>query len=179
VTLTTNAGFEGAIYYLIHDMIIKAALFLLAGSIIRITGTTKLKKMGGLIKDYPLLGWMFFIATISLAGIPPLSGFIGKFLLVQGGLESESYTFVGVLLVSSLLVLYSAIKIFMSCFWGEPKLSSEHGKVSLKGILYPSAILLAVSVFLGLGAEAVIPYVSTAAQTLMDPSIYIQSVLKE
>ncbi|NGY92953.1 Na+/H+ antiporter subunit D [Bacillus megaterium] len=179
VTLTTKAGFEGAIYYLIHDMIIKAALFLLAGSIIRITGTTKLKKMGGLIKDYPLLGWMFFIATISLAGIPPLSGFIGKFLLVQGGLESESYTFVGVLLVSSLLVLYSAIKIFMSCFRGEPTLSSEHEKVSLKGILYPSAILLAVSVFLGLGAEAVIPYVSTAAQTLMDPSIYIQSVLKE
>ena len=67
----------------------------------------------------------------------------------------------------------------MSCFWGEPKLSSEHEKVSLKGILYPSAILLAVSVFLGLGAEAVIPYVSTAAQTLMDLSIYIQSVLKE
>ena len=71
VTLTTNAGFEGAIYYLIHDMIIKAALFLLAGSIVRITGTTKLKKMGGLIKDYPLLGWMFFIATISLAEFLP------------------------------------------------------------------------------------------------------------
>lgn len=179
ITLTTPAGIEGAIYYLIHDMIIKAALFLLGGAIIAITGTSKLKEMGGLIQRHPQLGWMFFVAVVSLAGIPPLSGFVGKFLLVQGGLESQSYTFVIVLLVSSLMVLYSAMKIFMNCFWRAPKLTEEQEKGSTKGILYPSAILLAISIFLGLGAEVVFPYISMAAETLMDPSIYIESVLKE
>lgn len=179
ITLTTQAGIEGAIYYLIHDMVIKAALFLLGGAIVAITGTAKLKKMGGLIKRHPKLGWMFFVAVVSLAGIPPLSGFVGKFLLVQGGLESQSYTFVTVLLVSSLMVLYSAMKIFMNCFWRAPKLTEEQEKGSTKGMLYPAAILLAISVFLGLGAEVVFPYISMAAETLMDPSIYIESVLKE
>ncbi|WP_110113723.1 Na+/H+ antiporter subunit D [Bacillus sp. CGMCC 1.16541] len=179
VTLTTPEGLAGSIYYLIHDMVIKGALFLLAGAIIVITGTSNIKNMGGLIKNHPQLGWMFFIATVSLAGIPPLSGFIGKFLLVQGGLESESYTFVAVLLVSSLLVLYSAMKIFMNCFWREPKLTAQEEKGTTKGLLYPSAILLAISVFLGVGAEFVYPYISMAAETLMDPSVYIQSVLKE
>ena len=89
---------------------------------------------------------MFFIATISLAGIPPLSGFIGKFLLVQGGLESESYTFVGVLLVSSLLVLFSAIKIFMSCFWGEPSFLLSMKKYPLKAFYtHPLSYLLFLS----------------------------------
>ncbi|OZT13175.1 Na+/H+ antiporter subunit D [Priestia aryabhattai] len=179
ITLTTQAGIEGAIYYLIHDMVIKAALFLLGGAIVAITGTAKLKEMGGLIKRHPKLGWMFFVAVVSLAGIPPLSGFVGKFLLVQGGLESQSYTFVTVLLVSSLMVLYSAMKIFMNCFWRAPKLTEEQEKGSTKGMLYPAAILLAISVFLGLGAEVVFPYISMAAETLMDPSIYIESVLKE
>ncbi|QCS51580.1 Na+/H+ antiporter subunit D [Priestia flexa] len=179
ITLTTPAGIEGAIYYLIHDMIIKAALFLLGGAIIAITGTSKLKEMGGLIQRHPQLGWMFFVAVVSLAGIPPLSGFVGKFLLVQGGLESQSYTFVIVLLVSSLMVLYSAMKIFMNCFWRAPKLTEEQEKGSTKGMLYPSATLLAISIFLGLGAEVVFPYISMAAETLMDPSIYIESVLKE
>ncbi|MBM7704647.1 Na+/H+ antiporter subunit D [Metabacillus iocasae] len=179
VTLSTPEGLAGSIYYLIHDMVIKGALFLLAGAIIVITGTSKIKDMGGLIKNHPQLGWMFFIATVSLAGIPPLSGFIGKFLLVQSGLESESYTFVAVLLVSSLLVLYSAMKIFMNCFWRAPKLTAREEKGSTKGLLYPSAILLAISIFLGVGAEFVYPYISMAAETLMDPSVYIQSVLKE
>ncbi|RAS87457.1 Na+/H+ antiporter subunit D [Priestia endophytica] len=179
VTLTTEAGVSGALYYLIHDMIIKAALFLLAGAMFTITGTHSAKKMGGLIKRHPLLGWMFFIAVISLAGIPPLSGFIGKFLLVQGAAESHSYLFMAILLLSSLVVLYSVIKVFIHAFWREPKLTAQEEKGSPKGLLLPIALLLALSVFLGVGAEMVSPYISDAAKTLMNPSIYIDAVLKE
>jgi multicomponent Na+:H+ antiporter subunit D len=179
VTLATAEGLTGAIYYLLHDMVIKGALFLLAGAMIVITGTSKIKEMGGLIKRHPLLGWMFFLAVIALAGIPPLSGFVGKLLLLQSGLRTENYTFVAILLISSLLVLYSVMKIFINCFWREPKLSAEQEKGSTKGLLYPSVILLILSIFMGVGAEWIYPYVAEAAQTLSDPSIYIHSVLKE
>src|SRR5699024_6580457 len=84
LAVASTTAFEGAIYYLVHDMIVKALLFLLAGTMIALTNSTKISEMSGLIRNYPLLGWMFFITMLSLAGIPPLSGFIGKVLVGQG-----------------------------------------------------------------------------------------------
>lgn len=169
----------GSIFYLIHDMIIKATLFLLVGTMIIITGTSNLKEMGGLIKHHPFLGWMFFISAVSLAGIPPLSGFIGKMLLVRGGLSTEHYIVAGLVVMSSLLVFYSVMKIFMNGFWRETKLTQEEEVGSTKGLLFPSAILLSASIMLGLGAEWFYPYVADATEVLLNPDIYIESVLKE
>ncbi|MFS0863705.1 Na+/H+ antiporter subunit D [Fredinandcohnia sp. 179-A 10B2 NHS] len=175
----TTTSLTGSIFYLIHDMIIKAALFLLVGAMVVISGTSNLKQMGGLIKNHPYLGWMFFIATISLAGIPPFSGFIGKLLIVQGGLHTEHYVLVAAILISSLLVLYSVMKIFINGFWGEVKLRKEEEKGNTRGLLFPIALLLSLSIALGFGAEWFYPYISQAAEVLTDPSLYIHAVLKE
>ncbi|OOR31847.1 Na+/H+ antiporter subunit D, partial [Bacillus cereus] len=111
-------GLSGSIFYIIHDMIIKAALFLLVGIMIKITGTNNLREISGLIKEYPFVGWTFFIAAISLAGIPPFSGFPGKLLLLQGAVKEGAYVGFAVILISSLLMLYSVMKIFIHGFWG-------------------------------------------------------------
>src|SRR5699024_11404856 len=58
-----DAGVSGALFYLSHDMIIKAGLFLLIGIIIKLTGTSNLRKMGGLMKTHASLGWMYLIAV--------------------------------------------------------------------------------------------------------------------
>ncbi|RKD24496.1 Na+/H+ antiporter subunit D [Ammoniphilus oxalaticus] len=179
----TSASLQGAIFYLLHDMIIKAALFLLGGAVIGIAGTSQLKRMGGLIRRHPLLGWLFFLAAIALAGVPPLSGFIGKLQLVQGGIQAQMYGIVGISLVSSLFVLYSVMKIFMNSFWGEtgesPIGGESQGGGALKGLLAPCAVLIGLSVVMGLGVEWMIPYIEAAAGTLLDPYIYIDAVLKE
>lgn len=72
VAQMNDNGMTGAMYYLMHDMIIKGALFLLIGIIITITGTSNLRKMGGLMTTHAPLGWTYLVAAFGLAGIPHL-----------------------------------------------------------------------------------------------------------
>lgn len=179
VSAMTTDSLTGSIFYLIHDMIIKASLFLLAGIVIAITGTSNLHKISGLIKRYPGLGWTFFIAALALAGIPPLSGFVGKLLIVKGGFEAEHYWGAGIVLMSSLLVLFSIMKVFINGFWGTPRAYKEEEKVPVGKMLIAPVILVIIAVFYGAGSEFVYPYILQAAETLANPEIYIEAVLKE
>jgi multicomponent Na+:H+ antiporter subunit D len=175
IGIFTSTSMAGTVYYLMHDMIIKAVLFLLVGAMIHITGTSDLRKMGGLIKSNPLLGWLFFIAALTLAGIPPFSGFIGKLLLLQGAFF-EGYISIAIIgLISSLLILLSVVRIFIQAFWGE-----EQGIVKKvpPSFTFSIAFLLFFSIFLGVGGEYIYPLVEIVADGLVDPTNYIQSVLK-
>lgn len=175
VTLTP-AGITGSIYYLIHDMLIKALVFLIGGTIIHLTGTSNLKDISGLIRLHPQLGWMFFIAALSMVGIPPLSGFLGKVFITQGTFEAGYFWLGGIGLLASLFILYSMIKIFMNAFWGETTLSAEEEKGTTKGLLLPIALLTIASLTLGIGAEGLAGYVAQAAEELLNPSLYINAV---
>jgi multicomponent Na+:H+ antiporter subunit D len=172
-------GLSGSVYYLIHDMIIKSALFLLVGVIAYVAGTSDLRKMKGLIHHYPLLGWLLFIAAFILAGIPPFSGFIGKLLLLRGALSADEIAITIIGLLSSLLILYSVMKIFIRGFWGEKDDSKNYSKKASLGLVLPVVFLLTISVLLGIGAEYIYPSIEGIAEYLLDPQIYIDSVLKE
>ena len=163
-------------FYVVHDMLIKAALFFLVGIIIYITGQTNLKKMGGLMKHYPSLGWLYLIAAFSLAGIPPLSGFIGKMLLVKGGFEAEQTASSIWILLSSLIVLLSVIRIFVYAFWGKEKETTPINRSVYWQLWIPTALLVALTIVYGVGADAVMPYMAKAAETLANPQIYIDAV---
>lgn len=179
VSLMNEAGMQGAVFYLIHDMLIKGALFLIIGIMIHVTGTSNLREMGGLIKTHAPLGWLFLIAAFGLAGIPPLSGFVGKLLIVQGGFEHGQLFGTIVILLSSLIVLLSVIRIFIYAFWGEPVALQPTNRKTYKHMMFPTVILVALSVLYGVGTEWIFPYVSDAANVLLDPSSYINAVLKE
>ncbi|HLS20841.1 MAG TPA: Na+/H+ antiporter subunit D [Bacillota bacterium] len=177
LALGTQVAFEGTIYYLIHDIIVKALLYLLAGTIIYLTGTARMGSISGLIKNYPILGWLFFITIISLAGIPPLSGFIGKILIGQGAIENSAYWLLFLSFASTLFVLYSLLRIFMDCFWGETMISPEDERPLRKGLLIPGILLTLLSFALGIGAEGLADTITQAAEVLANPNIYIEAVL--
>ncbi|WP_226036973.1 Na+/H+ antiporter subunit D [Aquibacillus saliphilus] len=179
IGIYNEAALSGAIYYLIHDMIIKAALFLLVGAIAYLAGTSDLRKIRGLIHQYPLLGWLFFLSAFVLAGIPPFSGFIGKLLLLQGGLESGEVVIVIIALLSSLLILLSLMRIFVRGFWGEKDDSIQVNKKAAQSFTIPVVFLLFFSVLLGVGAELFYPMIESISSYLLNPEIYIESVLKE
>ncbi|WP_077327116.1 Na+/H+ antiporter subunit D [Virgibacillus siamensis] len=177
IGIFNETAVSGSIYYLVHDMIIKTALFLIAGTVTYVAGTSDLRKFSGLIHYYPVLGWLLFLAAFVLAGIPPFSGFIGKLLLLTGALSESEIAIVIIALISSLLILYSIMKIFIKGFWGVKDASFQ--PKSTKGLIGPIAFLLALSVILGIGAEFFIPSIENISAYLLDPEIYIDSVLKE
>jgi len=179
LAVSTEVAIQGSIYYLIHDMIIKALLFLIAGTMIYLTGTARIENMSGLIRNYPILGWLFFITMLSLAGIPPLSGFIGKVFVGQGAIEAGAFVLLTIAFLSSIFVLYSLLRIFLNCFWGETIINEDDDVPLKKGMLIPLVLFGILTIALGVGAEALAPYVSDAARTLTNPDIYIDAVLND
>lgn len=179
VAQMNESGMTGAMFYLIHDMIIKGALFLLIGIIIAITGTSNLRKMGGLMKTHAPLGWMYLIAAFGLAGIPPLSGFTGKLLIIKGAFEAGNIVGSIIVLASSLIVLLSVIRIFIYAFWGEPVELPTTKRRDYRQMMMPAVILVVISIVYGVGSEWLVPYMTDASDVLLNPSIYIDAVLKE
>ncbi len=168
---------SGAMYYLIHDMLAKALIFILGGAIIRIAGTDRLADINGLIKYRPWLGWLYLLSALAIAGVPPLSGFVGKVMILQGGVGEGHYVMAAIGLITSLLVLYSVLKVFVQSFWGETLLSEGEEHDTGKGTLLPGIILSALIVGMGIGAEWALDYIEIAVETMLNPGIYIEAVL--
>lgn len=178
VAVMEKEAMEGAVFYLIHDMYIKALLFLLAGATIYVARTAQYDEISGLIRHYPLLGWSFFVTILALAGIPPLSGFLGKILIAQGAIANDSYLLLGLGFLSSFVVLYSVLRIFLHSYWGETIIDRDEAIPIQKRVVTPIILLVFISLFLGLGSEFVAPFIVDAANTLMNPDIYIDAILE-
>lgn len=175
-TSLTAAGMTGSIYYLIHDMLIKVALFMIIGVILFITGTPDIRDFSGLIARYPGLTLTFFIAMLGLAGIPPFSGFVGKLYIVKGVFESGDIVGGILILVSSLFVLLSLLRIFILGFWGKER-GPRHYVFGYRQMMMPTVILVSITVIFGIGIQFVTPYVLEASNSLIDPLVYITAVL--
>lgn len=174
----TEAAMSGAIFYLIHDMVAKALLFLLIGTMVYLTGEKVVKRMSGLIQNYPLFGWIFFITLLTLTGVPPLSGFVGKILIGQGAIEAGAYILLALGFASSIIVLYSLLRIFLASFFGETTVSLEDRKPIPRGAMLSFILFTIAIVYIGIGAESLMVYIEDATHTLMNPSRYIEAILK-
>ena len=176
LAIYTPLALTGAIFYIVHHILVKTALFLIAGSVEKLRGTTHLMRLGGIVESRPALAVLFMVAGLSLAGVPPLSGFVAKLMLIRGGLEQGSYFVVIVSLVVSFLTLFSMMKIFRYGFWR----SSESVDLDESGAgmrIVATSILVGTGIALGLGAFWALPYAELAAEQLLDTSAYIEAVL--
>ncbi len=182
LALFTPLALAGAVFYLVHHIIVKANLFLVAGVVRRIAGSTELSQIGGLYKSAPLLAVLFLIPAFSLAGFPPLSGFWAKFILVKAALEDGGYVIAAVALIVGLLTIYSMTKIWGNAFWMphpaglQPRLSSLPAK-DRAALLTPIAALAVLTCVIGLFPEPFVQFATRAADQLLDPQPYVEAVL--
>ncbi len=180
LALWTPLALAGAVFYVVHNIIAKTNLFLVAGVVRRLYGTEYLKELGGLYRSRPLFSLLFLVSALALAGIPPLSGFWGKLSLVQAGLEAKQYGIVTVALVVSLLTLYSMTKIWAQAFWKDPPKALEESplrRAEWVAFIVPIVALAALTVLFGLAFEPVLQLSMRAAEQLLHPTEYIRAVL--
>lgn len=179
--LLTPLGVAGSIFYIFHHIIVKTNLFLVSGVVHRLRGTFELKKLGGLYRLYPALGILFLVPALSLAGMPPLSGFFAKLALVKGGLAAGQNAVVAVALGVSLITLLSMMKIWGEAFWKEAPGEAATPPAPIRSVwllALPIVLLGVITVTIGLMPEWLFAIATRAAEQLLDPREYIDAVLR-
>lgn len=174
----------GSLFYIAHHIAAMTNLFLVSSVVRRLCGTYVLDQQGGLYQSQPLLALLFLIPALSLAGIPPLSGFFAKLPLVQAGLGTGQYAIAATALLVGLLTLYSVTKIWSEAFWKPlPHLATANSGSQLMNpkqtsrLLLPIGILATFTVAIGLGAQPIFMLATRAAEQLLHRNEYIQAVL--
>lgn len=179
LALFSVAGVAAAVFFIVHQIPVKAALFLVNGLVEQRRGTSALDRLGGLIRVTPLTAVLFGLAAISLAGLPPSSGFIGKLSLVQAGISAEAWTITGVSLAVSIFTLLSMTKIWAGAFWGKPptKDPAPLDQAVPRTMTAATCLLVAVTVAIAIGAAPLWELSTQAASALLDPTAYTEAVL--
>jgi multicomponent Na+:H+ antiporter subunit D len=193
----------GAIFYVMHHIIVMTTLFLAAGLIERQGGASSLQRLGGLAAN-PLLAFVFLVPAFNLGGIPPFSGFIGKTAVLQAGASDGSvlaWCLVGGAVVTSLLTLYVLARVWARAFWRRrvdapegalvratpPVLLDDVTDVAYEErvdvgrmptwMLVPTLALIALGLGLTVAAGPVFAYSERAAAEVLDRGEYISAVL--
>lgn len=179
--LLTTVSLTGAVFFVVHVILAKTALFLIGGITYKLQGSYQLKKLGGFQTSRPWLAVLFLLAALSLAGVPPLPGFWAKMILIQAGLEAQQYGIVAVALIVSILTLFSMTKIWHEVFWKKaPAETVVEGKPlnpDLRWLLTPTILLISIIVLLGFFAEPAYQMSRRAALGVLESTTYVENVL--
>ncbi len=178
IALFDVAGLAASIFYLMHHIPVKTSLFLIEGVVVQTVGTSRLDRVAGVARSRPVIAALFLIVSMSLAGIPPLSGFIGKFALLQAAVASRQWFLVAVALLVSFLTLFSMTKIWNAIFWGEPFVPLEQEAQSSRvpvPMFAATLALVAVTLGIALSAGPLYDLSERAAVELIDRGPYLQA----
>lgn len=179
--LYTPAGLSGTVFYIVEDMIVLTGLFLAAGIIDQAAPNDDLRNLGGFYAAAPLFGLLFLLPALSLAGVPPLSGFFAKLALLRASVEIGQYGIVAAAICTSVLTLLAVTRMWSEVFWKPnprqeaivlPRFSAQSAALWL-----PVVVLAGLVVVLGLAVGPAFGLASSAGQQLFDPAAYVRAVL--
>jgi multicomponent Na+:H+ antiporter subunit D len=162
-------------------------LFLVTGLVDHTGGSTRLSRIGGMVRTTPFLAAMFLVSALSLAGIPPFSGFISKLGLIEAGVDKRQFAIVAVSLVVSFLTLFAMIRIWLGAFWSPPETAAAtalpSGVMPRSGggpllMVAPTAAIVACSLAIAVAAGPIFTFSERTARDLVDRNQYVEEVLR-
>nr|WP_091089864.1 monovalent cation/H+ antiporter subunit D family protein [Micromonospora nigra] len=176
LALFTAASLAAAVYYLAQYIVVKAALFLCAAAVRASRGSDRLDGPGGLYVARPMLALAFAWAALSLAGLPPYSGFLAKFVLLRAATEAGQWLAVTVAVLVSLITLLSMLKIWSALFAGDPPEAPTSAEWTGQRLVVAPLVLAGLSLVAGLVAQPLLDVADAAAAGLLDPDGYVRAV---
>ncbi len=146
----TKLGVMSALFLAIIHAVFKGALFMVVGAVERQTGTTDMTKISGLIRKMPFTFFTALVSIIALAGIPPLGGFVGKWMLYEALItESNNYFLVIVIFFSSTAAFLYSYRFLFGLFLGQEEKETKHVKEAPYSMIIPMVILALVLIVTG------------------------------
>ena len=182
-SLRTEAAIGAGLYYLVQSTFVVAALFMIADLVRRGRGDELRDPARPLVS--PALrrkaGLMFLVAAVAVAGLPPLSGFVGKLALLQAVPAGDVAWVWPAILGSSLLVIVGLVRAGSDLFWrplpDTPEIAHPRAPATARPLeTTATLLLLSLGLALSLGAAPVLGYTRAAAAQLLSPADYVQQV---
>jgi multicomponent Na+:H+ antiporter subunit D len=182
MALGSPLAMTAAVFYMVHAILVKTQLFMISGLIGREAGGFELADLGGLYKNRPGLAIIFLIGALALMGIPPLTGFWAKVMIIETGLELGATLAIAVVLVYGILNFIPLMRIWSHAFWSPGTLGSVDldlgaRRTERRLLTLPAAGLALVVLAIGLMPEPLLRIAEGAATGILQPGAYIQAVL--
>ncbi|WP_394243131.1 putative monovalent cation/H+ antiporter subunit A [Vibrio astriarenae] len=167
IGIGTEAALVAAMVFLLGHALYKGALFMAAGTIDHETGTKDVRELGGLRKAMPYTASFMSLAALALAGVPPLFGFIGKEMMLEGVLSSPWAAMLAFMaLLTSIFIVACAGLLVIKPFWGEKKATPKAAHEAPMGLRLGFTVLSVVGLIFGLLPSLVSPLVTSAANAV-------------
>lgn len=144
----TELGIAGAIFHLFNHSIFKSQLFVNAAAVEKQTGTRDMDSLSGLSNPMPVTGWTSVVAFLSTAGIPPLSGFWSKLIIIVALWKAGLHGYAAAAILGSLITLAYFLSMQRRVFFGKPKMSGI--KEASIGLILPAIILAIITLGIGI-----------------------------
>ena len=186
LAIGSMTGISGLLVYAIHSMLVMTALYLAAGVIGRMANSNDLREIGGLYAASPLFAGAFMILALSVSGLPPTSGFWGKFILVKASIEVGAWWLTAAILISGLLTSIAIFRVWIFAFWrGGPEGTRDGAEAWKMEPLDPGyrltatlsiGFLVLATFAIGIFPETLISHAAEGARGLLFPAAYIDSV---
>ena len=179
IGLYTADGISGALFYMAHSTLISAGMFLIADLVREQRGAAFGDRLdhGPAVRQPVLIGMLFFIGAIVMAGLPPVTGFIGKVLILEAAIDSSWTMWLwSVFLAASFFTLMAVSRAGTVLFWksqGEPSEDAPDVGLRLIPIAGVFSCVLAMTIFAG----PIVAFTDATAAQLLDKTQYITAVL--
>ena len=158
----------GGLFHLVNHAVYKSLLFLTSGSVEMSTGTREMRQMGGLAEKMPVTRATCIIASASIAGIPPFSGFWSKLILVVAAIQAHFYWIAAIIAFVSLCTLIMYLKVQRYVFLGELPENLQQTKENKNSMLVAMIFLACLCVLMGL-----LVLVPSLKQSILDPAVQV------
>ncbi|MCC7233770.1 MAG: hypothetical protein IT163_00610 [Bryobacterales bacterium] len=174
--LMTQTAMAASVLYIFHHIFVITNLYLISGIFLRLRRTTDFSALGSILREHPWAAAISVIPLFSLAGVPPLSGFIGKLALIRATLAAGAWWTSAIMLVVGVLTLISIARLWDESFW-KPATVPDRASMNWTMVL-PMAGLAAITLAITVTAEPIFQLTLRAAGQLLNPQVYIDAVLK-